>query len=245
MRFRTALRALAVAALALQAAPLRAQGVAADPGAGAAGGPATEEATTAVSPAAEEEPAAARPPPLHVEYAQYGVALTAEINIDDGAACREEQPQGGFEPCILGSGGGLLIRGGYRSPGPWYFGGAYQFTKMDSSNLYRLGTFQQLRAEMRYLPDTGYRAAPYFTAAVGGVAYGSEWGAETGGALISLGAGVELEISRLAVLGLGAAWRPVLLAGWTDTAGYRRRTSIVQFLGIELLLEVRTELGRR
>ena len=67
------------------------------------------------------------------------------------------------KPCILGSGGGLAIRAGYRNPGPWYIGGAYEFTKMDSSNLYRLGIFQQLRFEMRYLLDTGYRASPYLT----------------------------------------------------------------------------------
>ncbi|MGK4006368.1 hypothetical protein WMF31_27365 [Sorangium sp. So ce1036] len=186
---------------------------------------------------------ATRPPPLHVEYAQYGVALAAEISLDPGATCRE-QP-GRFVPCILGSGGGLSVRGGYRSPGPWYFGGAYQFTKMDSSNLYRLGIFQQLRAEMRYLPDTGYRAAPYFSAGVGGVVYGNEWGVETGGALIFAGVGIELEVSRRAVIGVSCVYRPVLLAGWRDTAHHERETAIAQFVGFEFLLEVRTELGRR
>ncbi|KYF63578.1 hypothetical protein [Sorangium cellulosum] len=185
---------------------------------------------------------AARPPPLHVEYAQYGVALAAEISLDAGAACPRSGP---LYSCILGSGGGLAIRSGYRSPGPWYFGGAYQFTKMDSSNLYRLGIFQQLRAEMRYLPDIGYRAAPYFSAGIGGVIYGNEWGAETGGALIFGGVGVELEVSRRAVLGVSCVYRPVLLAGWKDTANYERATAIAQFVGFELLLEVRTELGRR
>ncbi|XYI00825.1 hypothetical protein ACMHYB_14110 [Sorangium sp. So ce1128] len=185
---------------------------------------------------------ATRPPPLHVEYAQYGVALAAEISLDAGAACPRSGP---LYSCILGSGGGLAIRSGYRSPGPWYFGGAYQFTKMDSSNLYRLGIFQQLRAEMRYLPDIGYRAAPYFSAGIGGVVYGNEWGVETGGALIFGGVGVELEVSRRAVLGVSCVYRPVLLAGWKDTANYERATAIAQFVGFELLLEVRTELGRR
>ncbi|WP_437969943.1 hypothetical protein WMF04_11870 [Sorangium sp. So ce260] len=185
---------------------------------------------------------AARPPPLHVEYVQYGVALVAEISLDPGAVCPRSGP---LYSCILGSGGGLAIRGGYRSPGPWYFGGAYQFTKMDSSNLYRLGIFQQLRAEMRYMPDIGYRAAPYFSAGVGGVVYGNEWGVETGGALIFGGVGVELEVSRRAVLGVSCVYRPVLISGWKDTANYERATAIAQFVGFELLLEVRTELGRR
>ncbi|WP_437579490.1 hypothetical protein [Sorangium sp. So ce887] len=185
---------------------------------------------------------AARPPPLHVEYVQYGVALVAEISLDPGAVCPRSGP---LYSCILGSGGGLAIRGGYRSPGPWYFGGAYQFTKMDSSNLYRLGIFQQLRAEMRYLPDIGYRAAPYFSAGIGGIVYGNEWGVETGGALIFSGVGVELEVSRRAVLGVSCVYRPVLISGWKDTANYERATAIAQFVGFELLLEVRTELGRR
>lgn len=218
---------------------------AANNGDAAPSGSSADEDPLSASTAASGLIVAQRAPPLHVEYAQYGVALTAEINIDAGATCRDERPGGGFVPCILGSGGGLSIRGGYRSPGPWYIGGAYEFTKMDSSNLYRLGIFQQLRAEMRYLPDIGYRTAPYFTGGLGGVAYGNEWGVETGGALISFGVGIEMEISRVAVLGVSINYRPVLLAGWTDTAGHERKTAIAQFLGFEFLLEVRTELGRR
>jgi hypothetical protein len=193
-------------------------------------------ASDGVPPAAVTSP---KPPPLHVEYAQYGVALTAEMNIDAGAACTSA------EPCILGSGGGLAIRGGYRSPGPWYIGGAYEFVKMDSSNLYRLGIFQQLRAEMRYLPDIGYRASPYVSWGLGAVGYGNEWGVETGGGVVTVGAGVEVEASRLAVLGIGLSYRPVLLAGWTDTAGIQRDTALVQFFSLDLVLEARSELGRR
>lgn len=186
-----------------------------------------------------------RPPPLHVEYAQYGVALAAEINLDAGAACPPSDQSGTIVPCILGSGGGLVLRGGYRSPGPWYVGGAYEFVKMDSGNLYRLGIFQQIRAEMRYLPDTGNRASPYATWGLGAIAYGSEWGVETVGALSFGGIGMEVEVSRAAVVGLGIVYRPTVIAGWTDTAGHVRDTALAQFLGIELVLEVRSELGRR
>jgi hypothetical protein len=188
---------------------------------------------------------APKPPPLHVEYAQYGVALTAEMLFDTGATCPETIGDTKRAPCILGSGGGLTIRGGYRSPGPWYIGGAYEFVKMDSSNLYRLGIFQQARAEMRYMPDTGYRANPYVAWGLGAVGYGNEWGLETGGGVLMLGTGVEVEVSRLAVLGVGLSYRPVLLAGWTDTAGFVRKTGVAQFFTLDLVLEVRSELGRR
>jgi hypothetical protein len=195
----------------------------------------------------EPELPGARPrlPPLHVEYAQYGVGFATEIALSPGATCPVLTAGTRPKPCILGSGGGLAIRGGYRNPGPWYIGGAYEFTKMDSSNLYRLGIFQQLRAEMRYLPDIGYRASPYVTWGVGAVAYGNEWGVETGGALVFAGLGLEVEVSRLAVLGFGFVYRPTLLAAWKDTAGQERPLGIAQFFGLDLILEVRTVLGRR
>jgi len=189
------------------------------------------------------QPEASRPPPLHVEYVQYGVALVAETNIDPGAVCNSSRSSAA--PCILGGAGGLAIRGGYRSAGPWYIGGAYQFAKMDSSNLYRLGIFQQLRFEVRYLPDIGFRAAPYATAGIGALAYGNEWGAETGGGLLFIGAGVEIELSRVALVGFGIIYRPMLIAGWTDTAGAVRDTGVAHFLGAEFQLELRSEIGRR
>jgi hypothetical protein len=186
-------------------------------------------------------PTSRHPPPLHVEFAQYGVALTATIVASPGATCGSDVKP----PCILGSGGGLVLRGGYRSPGPWYIGGAYEFTKMDSGNLYRLGIFQQIRAELRYLVDFGSRATPYLGWGVGGLLYGNEWGVETAGALVFAGGGVEVEVSRVALIGLGIVYRPALIAGWKDTAGIERPTGIAQFFGIDLQLAVRTELGRR
>ena len=187
-----------------------------------------------------------RPPPLHVEYAQYGIGFAVESVISAGATCPDPntapiKPK----PCILGSGGGLTIRGGYRYPGPWYIGGAYTFTKMDSSNLHRLGIFQQIRAEMRYLLDLGNRASPYLQWGLGGVLYGNEWGAETGGGQLFLGLGVEVEVSRLAVVGIGLVYRPTMLASWKDSAGQERPLGVAQFLGVDLILEVRTVLGRR
>jgi hypothetical protein len=189
-----------------------------------------------------------RPPPLHVEYAQYGVAILAMVNVNPGAICGNSvlSPVGGGRaPCILGSGGGLTIRGGYRSPGPWYIGGAYAFAKLDSSNLLRLGIFQQLWAEMRYLPDTGSRVAPFATWGLGGVTYGNEWGVETGGAMLFGGGGVQIEVSRKAVVGLGFVYKPTLIAGWTDTAGIIRPTGVANFVELDIQLELRTETGRR
>jgi hypothetical protein len=182
-----------------------------------------------------------RPPPLHVEYVQYGVAIVFENDINAGAVCSSA----GSAPCILGGAGGLAFRGGYRSAGPWYIGGAYQFAKMDSSNLYRLGIFQQLRVEMRYLPDLGTRTAPYGSWGIGALAYGNEWGVETGGGLLFGGLGVEIELSRTALIGFGAVYRAMLVSGWTDTAGTIRETGVAQFWGAEFQFELRSEIGRK
>ncbi len=181
-----------------------------------------------------------RPSPLQVDYAQYGLGLGGDINLTSGRIC----PPGAFTPCILGSGGGLGIRGGYRPSGPWYFGAAYQFSKLDSNNLFRLGIFQQLRGEMRYFVDFGSRVTPYVEWGVGGVIYGNEWGADTGGAMAMAGGGIEFEITRFALVGLDMSYDPVLLAGYTDTTGQKRETGISQFLRLELRVELRTELGR-
>jgi hypothetical protein len=187
-----------------------------------------------------------RPPPLHVEYAQYGVAILALVNMSSGAMCGNAvHPLAGQAPCILGSGGGLAIRAGYRSPGPWYIGGAYSFAKMDSANLFRLPILQQIWGEMRYLPDTGYRVAPFATWGVGGMVYGNAWGVETGGTLVFAGGGLQFEVSRVAVLGFGLVYKPALFVGWTDTAGYQRPTGVAHFLGFDFQLEVRSEIGRR
>lgn len=206
---------------------------------------ATASQPTASPPTESEAPAPPapfqpRPPPLHVEYLQYGVAIAANMRLASGATC----PDDADTPCILGGGGGLAVRGGWRPPGTWYVGGAYEFTSMDSGNLYRLGILQQLRGEVRYLPETGTRVAPYLSAGLGGFGYGNEWGVETGGAVASLGGGVEAEVTRFAVVGVALAYSPMLIAGWTDTANQDRATSLAQFLRLELVFELRSELSR-
>ena len=129
-----------------------------------------------------DEPEETRPSPLEVDYAQYGAALAGEVPVFPGEVC----PDAAVVPCILGPGAGPVLRGGYRPSGPWYFGGAYQFAKLDSNNLYRLGIMQMLRAEGRYFIDVGSRFTPYVTWALGGVVYGNEFGVETGGAVTYL-----------------------------------------------------------
>jgi hypothetical protein len=182
----------------------------------------------------------ARPSPLQVDYAQYGLAIGGDFDLASGPIC----PANEVTPCIIGSGGGLTLRGGYRSAGPWYFGAAYQFSKLDSNNLFRLGTFQQLRFETRYFLDFGSRISPYFEWGAGGCIYGNLFGADTGGAVLRGGGGMQVEITRFVVVGLGLSYQPVLLVGYTDTTKQVRDTGVTHFLHFEVVIELRTELGR-
>src|SRR5215831_4765507 len=130
-------------------------------------------------------------------YLQYGATFVTELLGASGSVC----PPNPKAPCILGSGVGLAVRIGYRTRGPFYVGGAYEFARLQSSNLLRLAILQQLRGEARYylLEDT--RFTPYFAAAAGGILYGNEWSADTGGITAFLGAGIEYQISQTAVFG--------------------------------------------
>lgn len=185
------------------------------------------------------------PPPTNVEYFQYGVLFAAHTVASANDVCAT----GTDTPCILGSGGGPGIRVGYRSRGPWYVGGIYEFSRHDSANLLRLAILQQLRAEGRYYAEMGTRLSPYALMGAGFTIYGNEWTAETAGLVGALGAGFEFQISETAVVGMSLTYRPFLLRGWTDSAGARRADQHLGFgtahlITLELVFEVREPLPR-
>ncbi|MGC4092108.1 MAG: hypothetical protein QM756_30345 [Polyangiaceae bacterium] len=193
---------------------------------------------------ARAEPAP-EPPPNSSEFFQYGVALAFEQLGSGADVC----PDNAQVPCILGSGGGLAIRAGYRSRGPWWVGGAYEFSRHDSSNLLRLAILQQVRGEARYYIDRSTRLSPYASTGAGLALYGSEWGASTAGLVATLGLGVEFQITQATVVGCAPMYRAFLLRNFTDSAGQHRADSyfgfgLAHFVGLELVFEVREPLPR-
>lgn len=193
-------------------------------------------------------PQAPGPPPNNLEYLVTGIALGAETVASPADMCPEPGDTD-LQNCILERGVGLGIRGGYRTRGPWYAGGAYEFSRHESSNLLRLAIMQQLRAEMRYYLDFGTRASPYFGLGLGAVIYGNEWGADTGGAAGMLGPGVELAVTQNVAVGAAVYYRPMLLRAYTDTTGTRRAEGLLGFgathlIGLELTVELRDPLPR-
>ena len=186
-----------------------------------------------------------RPPPNNVEYFQYGVGVAVEKLASGGDVC----PAAARTPCIMGSGGGLAIRMGYRSRGPWYFGGAYEFTRMDSSNLLRLAILQQLRGEARFYLDAGNRLTPYVATGFGAAFYGNEWNVSAGGPTLSIGLGLEFQVTQSTVIGGALGYRAFLLHHWTDSTGQDRADRYLGFglahtIGFELTLELRDPLAR-
>jgi hypothetical protein len=185
------------------------------------------------------------PPQTNDHYVQYGVGFAAETVAAAGAMC----PEGATAPCILGSGLGLGIRVGYRTRGPWYVGGAYEFSRQESANLLRLAILQQLRGEARYYYLQNQRLVPYASMAVGGALYGNEWGSDTGGILAFLGVGIEYQVSRTSVVGAALGYRPIVFRRFQDRAGQVRSDELFGFgfthmVGLELVFEVRDPLPR-
>jgi len=202
-------------------------------------------AFTGAVPVRAQDDASTAPPPINVHYLQYGVAVVAEAV----AYARDVCPNNPKAPCILGSGGGLAVRVGYRSRGPWYVGGAYEFSRQDSANLLRIAILQQLRAESRFYFDKANRLTPYLTSGLGAAFYGDEWGTDTGGVTTFLGGGLEFQITQSTVIGAALVYRPLLLRGWDDEAGQRRADQFLGFglahlVALELVMELRDPLAR-
>jgi len=181
----------------------------------------------------------APPPPSHVVYFQYGVAFATEQIVSAGPICDNTAI-----PCVLGAGGGIVARAGWRSSGPLYLGGAYELTKQDANKLYRIALLQQARGEGRYYFMTARVTEPYAAISVGVAGYGNEWAIDTWGPAGSIGGGIEYQITRRTVVGLAFAYRLLHFSRFMDTAGTDRAPGIAQLFGLDLVLEQRDAIVR-
>jgi hypothetical protein len=176
----------------------------------------------------------APPPPTNIVYIQYGVAITAEVVSAAGPICDNVSV-----PCILGPGGGIAVRVGWRGIGSWYLGGAYELSKQDPNKLLRLAILQQARAEARYYFVSGRDTEPYLSAGLGVAGYGNEWGVDTWGPAGFLGLGLETQITRRTVVGVALAYRLLYFQQFTDTTGAARAAGLAQLIGLDFVLEQR------
>jgi hypothetical protein len=176
----------------------------------------------------------APPPPTNVVYLQYGVALTAEVVSAAGPICDNVTV-----PCIIGPGGGVAVRVGWRGVGALYLGGAYELSKQDPNKLLRLAILQQARAEARYYFVSGRDTEPYLAGGLGVAGYGNEWSVDTWGPAGFGGIGVETQITRRTVVGVALNYRLLYFQEFKDTTGALRDAGIAQLIGLDLVLEQR------
>jgi hypothetical protein len=180
---------------------------------------------------------------------QYGVALAAEGVASAGPICKEAaflSPL--FSPlttapsnCILGSGGGISARAGWRPSEVLYLGGAYEMTKQDPNQLYRLGILQQVRFEARRYFPNGREGTPFVLLTGGVHGYGNEWGIDTWGLDAAAGGGLEVELGG-PVLDLSLAYRAMYFRAWTDTSEIPHDSGVAQFLSFEIAIEAKDAL---
>ncbi len=177
------------------------------------------------------------PPPSDRAFAQYGVALAAEIVAFAGPACGVPA-----NPCILGSGGGIVARAGWRRSATLYLGGAYEMSKQEPHQLYRLALLQQVRAELRRYFPTGHEVSPFVLVGGGIGTYGNEWlPIDTWGPSATLGGGLEVELGG-AVLSVSLAYRPIYFRAWEDSSLLSHDGGFAHFVGLEASVEAQDAL---
>lgn len=175
------------------------------------------------------------PPTTERAFIQYGIAFTVEDVLSAGPICSSD-------PCILGSGGGIAVRAGWRPTERFYIGGTYELSKQDPYKLYLLGILQQIRAEVRTYFPTGNRTTPFVFAGAGLAGYGNEWAIDTWGPSATVGAGLEVQLSGGSLFDLSLLYRPIYLGSFVDSSTTSHSAGIAQFLGLELAVEAQDAL---
>jgi len=189
-------------------------------------------------PAPDSESVARRPPPpARRPSLQYGIGITVEDVVSAGPICSNAA-----DPCILGSGGGIAIRVGWRPTEDFYLGGTYELSKQDPDKLYLLGTLQQARVEVRHYFPTGLATEPFVMAGAGLAGYGNEWSIDTWGPSATLGAGVEVELPGGPLLNATLVYRPIYLRSFGDSSTLAHGAGIAQFFALEVALEAQDAL---
>jgi hypothetical protein len=118
---------------------------------------------------------------------------------------------------------------------------AYEVSKQDPNQLYRLGILQQVRAEGRRYFPTGRVVTPFLLVGAGLAAYGNEWSTDTWGPTGTLGGGIEVELGGPVLL-VSAAYRPMYFRSWVIATDNDLQSGIVHFVGLDVAVEARDRL---
>jgi hypothetical protein len=174
------------------------------------------------------------PPPSGQAFLQYGVALSTETVASPGPICTDAAT------CILGSGGGLAMRVGWRPSQELYVGGAYEVSKQDPHELYRLGILQQARVELRRYFPTAREGVPFVVVGAGVSGYGDEWAVDTWGPSGTIGGGIELQLGGPLVI-VSLSYRPMYFQAW-DSSTVFHSAGVAHLIGLEVAIEAQDTL---
>jgi hypothetical protein len=165
-------------------------------------------------------------------FLQASAGLVGEFVVHAGGLCE------GTSSCILGSGAGVVARAGWRNTSPFFLGAAYELTRHDADNLYRLATLQHIRGEVRYIMDSQMQTRPFLVAGVGILAYGNEWGVDSQGAALSLGIGMESELGPSTLASTCLSYRTAYFTPFQVATVGVLPGSVAHFLSLEFTLDV-------
>lgn len=142
--------------------------------------------------------------------------------------------------CVLGAGfgvGGLVERRGADGVGLLV---GYQVWLLDSGAVYEVGAVHTLRIGVRWVIDATARVHPFLEVLIGALLLTDPGEARTGGGLLSLGAGMEVELTETVAVTVG-------LDLWAFAVGTFRSTrdDVLRAadFGVNLVSQLRVGLG--
>lgn len=142
----------------------------------------------------------------------------------------------GFE-CVLNGGVGLGVRVFYREPAGLAWLGAYDLLAFDSDSVYEISLLHALRFGVRYTLDGSQRVQPWVGATVGALAFGGPNALATGGGLITVAAGAQVELTEsLSLVGAAELWA-------FATGAFRTRDGLERAAGFGVDVLVQFSLG--
>ena len=132
------------------------------------------------------------------------------------------------------------MRVGWRPNDAFYIGGAYEISKQDPDQLYRLGILQQLRAEGRRYFPTGREVTPFLLVGRGRRAATATSGrVDTWGPTATLGGGIEVELGGPVLLRLGRLPAHVLPLLGRSRRATTSQSGVVHFVGLDIAVEAK------
>lgn len=180
------------------------------------------------------------PPPAPHEH---GPTLTVEVHGSVEAPILRDTICPATHACVLGLGLGIGAQVEWRTADRIGLFAAYDFWMIDPSGVYELGALHALRGGVRYVLDDSLVVHPFLDIAAGVLAFGDTANVATGGGLLTLGGGAEIELSESVAFTTGAeAW--LLATGpFTTRDGAARSGAFGVDIAVQLTLGVALLVG--